>query len=190
MKRVFNIIIIFAIVFSFTATSAYAMPKGIDSRNYADYEKSYYDIYGYNKGECNPKYKIGEEFFYNEYYDHWNVDLVYDSKYVSSKKLAVAFTKANYPKYKIKFITFNKANRKKILHRKSKKFIYIEKCVSKSSGKRYGYTVKGHYYIVYNKKVPKGKLVTSYCIWNPKNNACDDVVAVVDNKMVRSDYSY
>lgn len=189
MKKIIIITIAIVITIAFTAP-AYAMPKGIDSRNYNKYVKPNPDMYGYNKGECKREYLPGEELFYNEYYDHWNVDLVYDSKYVSSKKLAIAFTKANYPKYKIKFITLNKKGWKKILHRKSKKFIYIEKCVSKSSGKRYGYTLRGHHYIVYNKRVPKGKLVTSYCIWNPKNNACDDVVAVVDNKMVRSDYSY
>ena len=77
-----------------------------------------------------------------------------------------------------------------ITHRKGKKIVYIEKIVSISSGKNYGYTKKGHYYIAYNKKVKKGKRVVSYFVWNPNTNYCDDVIASVDNKMIRSDFSY
>lgn len=73
---------------------------------------------------------------------------------------------------------------KRIEKRKGQKKVYVEKIFSKSQGK-YGYTLKGHYYIAYNKKVKKGKKVTSYLIYNPKTNYIDDVVAVVDNKMIR-----
>ena len=37
----------------------------------------------------------------------------------------------------------------------------------------------------YNKRVKKGKKVTVYAIYNPGNNAEDDVIAVVDNKRIR-----
>lgn len=179
------IIIVLAVLITLPT---FAMPSGIDSKNHESFEKSYSDSYGYNKGECNRKYVAGEEYFYNEYYDHWNVDLIYDANMITSRKLAIAFVKANYPNCKIKFIKLNKKGWKKILHRKSKGIVYIEKCVSYSSGKNYGYTKKG-YYIAYNTNVPKNEKVKSYCIWNPYTNYEDDVVAVADNKMIRSEFS-
>lgn len=50
----------------------------IGEHNYDMWVKKYPDSYGFNKGECNTPYKKGEEKFYNDYYDHWNVDKVYD----------------------------------------------------------------------------------------------------------------
>ena len=192
MKHIITIIIgaiIILTIFALSTTQVDAMPKGIDSNNFNSYVKPINDSYGYNIGECNRKYLPGEEYFYDKYYDHWNVDKVYDSKAVTSKKLAKAFTKANYPKCKVVFIgqVDTKKEWKRITHRKGKNIVYIEKCISKSKGK-YGRTIKGKHYIRYNKKVNKGKKVTSYLIWNPYNNYSDDVVAVVDNKMVRSDF--
>ena len=186
MKR--SLIILIAVVFYLVSiTPCYGVVKGITSQNYLSYEKKYADSsYGYNKGECNRKYLAGEEFFYDENYDHWNVDKVYDPRMINDRKFAIAYAKATYPKCKIKFITLtNDKNWKKVLKRKGKNIVYIEKCISKSSGKDYGYTIKGHYHIGYNKKVKKNKKVISYLIWNPYTNACDDVVAVVDNKMIR-----
>jgi hypothetical protein len=75
-------------------------------------------------------------------------------------------------------------NDKKIDKRKGKKTVYIEKLISKSKG-NYGYTIKGHYYIKYNRKVKKGNKVVSYLLWNPYTNYIDDVVAVADCKMIR-----
>lgn len=72
----------------------------------------------------------------------------------------------------------------KVLHRKGKKFIVVEKIISYSSGKRYGLTKQG-WYIGYNKKVPKGKKVISYFIYNPNSNAPDDYLWIVDNKTYR-----
>ena len=192
MKQFTITILTLVIAFAFTLAPTYAMPKGVDSFNYDSYVKENSDAYGYNIGECERDYLVGEEYFYNKDYDHWNVDKVYDSSVVTSKKLANAFAKANYSKCKVKFIgqIDTKKEWKMITHRKGKKIVYIEKVVSISSGKNYGYTKKGHYYIAYNKKVKKGKKVTSYCIWNPYTNYDDDVVAVVDNKMIRSDFSY
>jgi len=181
-----TIALIFIAVGLFSTSEVNAMPKGINSHNYMTYEKPNVDPrYGYNKGECNTEYLAGEEYFYNEYYDHWNVDEVYDSNLVTNRNLAVAYAKANYPKCKIRFITLNKKGWKKILHRKGKGIVYIEKCTTISNGKGGGFTKKGHYYVAYNKKVKKGKKVTSYFVYNPYTNYCDDVVAAVDNKMIR-----
>lgn len=92
-------------------------------------------------------------------------------------------------KYKksVKIFNGNKISAKKarklITHRKGKPYILVEKNVSVSHG-RYG-LINGKWYIVYNKYVRPGKLVTSYSIYNPHNNAIDDVIAVVDNGKVR-----
>lgn len=56
---------------------------------------------------------------------------------------------------------------------------YIEKVRTVSDGGKKGHTVKGKYFVKYPKKVKKGKKVTMYFVYNPKNNACDDIVAVV-----------
>lgn len=94
---------------------------------------------------------------------------------------------------KIKVVDANKLTDKqfwKILdHRKGKSYIVVEKVVSVSDGTGYGWystKTKGTNYIIgYNKKVKKGVKVTSYVIWNPKTNICDDILYVVDNKMYR-----
>lgn len=74
-------------------------------------------------------------------------------------------------------------------HRKGKNYIVVEKVVSVSDGKTHGWystKTKGTNYIIgYNKNVPKGKKVTSYVIWSPYSNECDDVLWVVDNHMYR-----
>lgn len=107
----------------------------------------------------------------------------------SNSKLINTFVKENYSKCKVVFIeqVDTKKELKRITHRKGKNIVYVEKCISKSKGK-YGRTIKGKYYIRYNKKVSKGKKVTSYLIWNPYTNYSDDIIAVVDNKMIRSDF--
>lgn len=100
---------------------------------------------------------------------------------ITNRKLAVRYCKRHYPKCKIKFV---KLGSNKVLNRKGKKIVYVERIVSRSKG-NYGLTIKGKYYIKYNKWVKKGKKVVSYCIWNPHTNYIDDVVAVVDNKRIR-----
>lgn len=181
MKKLFLIAIAIITMIIMCSGNVYAMPKGITSKNYDNYIKPIADSYGYNKGETNVKYHAGEEYFYNKYYDHWNVEKVYDNSLVTSHKLAKAYANANYPKCKVVFV---KMNDKRIDNRKGKKTVYIEKLVSKSRG-NYGYTIKGHYYIKYNRKVTKGHKVVSYLLWNPYTNYIDDVVAVVDCKMIR-----
>lgn len=99
--------------------------------------------------------------------------------------------KAGYSK--IKVVNANKLTDKqfwKILdHRKGKSYIVVEKVTSVSDGTGYGWystKTKGTNYIIgYNKRVPKGKKVTSYVIWNPKTNICDDILYVVDNYKYR-----
>ena len=98
----------------------------------------------------------------------------------TNETLVKSYCTKYYKGYKIKY--FTKWNEKTMLHRKGKKVIYVEKMISYSKGK-YGYTKEGCY-IRYNKKVKKGKKVISYCIYNPRTNYCDDVVAVVDNNMI------
>ena len=99
----------------------------------------------------------------------------------SNYELAKSYAKHHYPKCKV--VLLKKYDEKKIEHRKGKNIVYIEKFISYSKGK-YGYSKKGEY-VKYNKKVKKGKKVVSYFVYNPYTNYFDDVVAVVDNKMIR-----
>ena len=122
-QKIFTIIlaIIILIIFAVSTSQVDAMVEGIDSTNYDSYVKPIADEYGYNIGECEKEYLAGEEYFYNEYYDHWNVDKIYDSSMITTKNLAIAFAEVNYPNCKIKFITSsNKKSWKKILKRKRK----------------------------------------------------------------------
>ena len=109
-------------------------------------------------------------------------NISFASAKVSNKKIVKKYCREHYRGYKIKY--FTKWNEYKMTHRKGKKVVYVEKMISYSQGKQYGYTKEG-YYIAYNKKVKKGKKVVSYCIYNPHTNYYDDVVAVVDCKMIR-----
>ena len=99
---------------------------------------------------------------------------------VTDRQLVKRYCKKHFRGYKIKFVDGNKFNFQK---RKSKRFVYVERIVSRSKG-RYGLTADGGY-IRYNMKVKRGKRVVSYAIWNPRNNIEDDVVAVVDNGIIR-----
>lgn len=85
--------------------------------------------------------------------------------------------------HKVKFISSKNLSIKKLKARKKKRIIYVEVVKSISHGK-YGIDANG-YYIAYNKKVKKGKKVKSYCIYNPKTNYFDDVIAVIDNGKIR-----
>ena len=71
-----------------------------------------------------------------------------------------------------------------IRERATRHTIYVEIIKSVSAGGRHG-TYGKNYYIAYNKRVRKGKHVTSYCVWNPCNAYCDDVEAVADNGKIR-----
>ena len=107
------------------------------------------------------------------------------SPVTTNKALVQQTCKENYHNTNIKYIRYNSKNWEKIvLHRKGKKYIVVEKFISYSSGKDYGYSKEG-YYIKYNKKVKKDKKVISYCIYSPYNNYCDGVDFVIDNRKVR-----
>lgn len=87
-ERIFTIIlaIIIFIIFAVSTSQVNATVKGITAENYDSYIKPIADEYGYNIGECDKPYLKGEEQFYNEYYDHWNVDKVYDKSLVKKVK--------------------------------------------------------------------------------------------------------
>lgn len=110
----------------------------------------------------------------------------------TNKDLSVATTyiSRHYPGYKVRFVPEGKPNTMKLRTRKGKRVVYVEVLKSRAKGnlkgkrRSWGITAKGSY-ITYNRRVKKGKRVTSYCIWNPNSNYTDDVVAVVDNGFIR-----
>ena len=109
----------------------------------------------------------------------------------SNYNIVKEYCREHYPNCKVVFL--KKYNAKKIEHRKNKNIVYVEKSISISSGEKdkcngmyWGYIKGQHYYRNwYNKKVKKGKKVISYFIYNPYTNYEDDIVAVVDNHMIR-----
>lgn len=100
---------------------------------------------------------------------------------ITDKQIAKRWCAKHYPKCKVKFV---KEGDQRINIRKGKRIVYVEVVKSRSRGKRHGTTKLG-YVIGYNINVHKGKSVTSYVIWNPYTDYCDDVVAVVDNGIIR-----
>jgi len=114
-----------------------------------------------------------------------------NAKVKSDKQIVKEYCNKYYKGYQIRY--FTKWDEKMITHRANKKIIYVQIEKSVSSGKedsrngRYWGYIKGQYYYKtwYNKKVAKGKTVKSYYIFNPKNNYEDDIVAVVDNNLLR-----
>ena len=106
---------------------------------------------------------------------------VVNCKKINNKQLAKRWCTKHYPKCKVKFV---KEGDQRINIRKGKRIVYIEVVKSRSRGNRHGTTSLGCC-IGYNIKVSKGKRITSYVIWNPCTDYCDDVVAVVDNGRIR-----
>lgn len=96
----------------------------------------------------------------------------------NDKQLVNKYCKKHYPTRSIKYTTNDR-----VAYKKSKKKVYVLVEYSKSKG-YYGYTKNGNY-IRYNKKVKKDKTIKSYFVFNPKNNYCDDIVAVIDNGRIR-----
>ena len=86
--------------------------------------------------------------------------------------------------YRVKYIATGKLTDRMIRERATRHTIYVEIIKSISAGGKHG-TYRKDYYIAYNKRVRNGKHVTSYCVWNPCNSYCDDVVAVADNGKIR-----
>lgn len=117
MKNVLVITIVAVMLIVATEAPAYGAVQGITAENYTEWEKIYPDSPGYNKGECDFPYLDGEEYFYNEYVDHWNVDRVYDPALIPAdwgKATPKATTTKATPKAK-------KATKKAKKAKKSKK---------------------------------------------------------------------
>lgn len=185
MHKLF-IICITALMLMFSSITSYGAVDGITAKNYLSYEKPIADEYGYNKGECSKEYLEGEEYFYNDYYDHWNVDKVYNKSLVpetkavkkSDRKLVKSYCMEHFKKSP----RYVKYGSRAVKHHKGKMIVEVVK--SKSLGNKWGKTKDGCR-IKYNKKVKRGKMVVSYLIYNPRSNGIDDVIAVIDNKVIR-----
>ena len=100
------------------------------------------------------------------------------------RMLARQYIENRYPKeYKVCFISAKKLTPEMLRQRKRKHIIYVAKWNTVSRGV-YGETKKGNI-IRYGRKVKKGKKVKSYLIYNPDTRYLDDIVAVVDNGIIR-----
>lgn len=113
------------------------------------------------------------------------------AKSPTDKQIVKNYCTQHYPNMKIKY--FTKWNDKVMCNRAGKGVVYVEVEKSISSGKKdsrngrcWGYVKGQHYYKTwYNKKVKRGKAVTSYYIYDPCTNYDDGIVAVIDNKKIR-----
>ena len=109
-----------------------------------------------------------------------NVDA--KTKYNNLPK-AKAYCSKYYKDYKIKVVKMNKIPK----NRKSKKVIYIEKVYTKSLGGKNGVIVGTKCKIKYTKKVKKGIKQYCYFVYNPNNNACDDIIAYTNCNVIECD---
>lgn len=96
---------------------------------------------------------------------------------------AKAYCHKYYKNYKIKVVKFNKVPK----NRKSKKVIYIERVCTKSTGGKNGVVVGTKYKVKYSKKVKKGTKQYCYFVYNPNNNACDDIIAYTNCNTIECD---
>lgn len=71
-----------------------------------------------------------------------------------------------------------------VKHRKGKSYIVVEHLKTTALGGKWGKTSKG-YKVKYTTTTKKGKKVNVYLIYSPKNNAVDDVVAMVDHGKIK-----
>ena len=119
------------------------------------------------------------------------MSLVISSASIPNIGIVEQFCKDNYSNCEVVYFTDwndevmnNRANTNKI-------YVEIEKSVSsgeidEANGRYWGYIEGSNYYRTwYNTEVEKNKIVTSYYIYNPYNNYEDDIVAVIDNEMIR-----
>ena len=95
-------------------------------------------------------------------------------------QLVKKYARTQYPGKKLRIVPQEKVGRA-FTHRRNK-YVYVIKFRSKSHG-TYGITKTGSY-IRYNKYTKLGKWIYTYYIYNPKNNAEDDVVARVSNNRI------
>ena len=101
----------------------------------------------------------------------------------TDSQLVEQYCYENYPNCEVVYYMFENYDAEVMENRANTGKVYVEIFISYSDGKC-GWSKEG-YYTAYNIEVPKGKKVASYCIFNPYTNYCDDVVAVVDNGIVR-----
>ena len=100
----------------------------------------------------------------------------------SNEQIALDYC-ANYCiNYDAKIVSYNHVPQ----NRTNKKYVYIEKIKTKSIGKKWGKTKDG-YLVKYCKPVKKGRTETVYLVYNPKTNACDDIICFVSNKCAKAD---
>lgn len=86
--------------------------------------------------------------------------------------------------YRTVFVKSEKLTSKMLKQRKRDGIIYVEKITSTSCGGKYGRTDDGGF-VRYNKKTRIGRKVKSFLVYNPESKAVDDVIAVIDHKMIR-----
>lgn len=106
-------------------------------------------------------------------------------------QLVFKYCDTYYPNYTV--CIFTEWNEEVMSNRANTNIVYVQVEESISSGlidscngKYWGYVKGQHYYKTwYNKKVEKGETVKSYYIFNPENNYSDDIVAVIDNQILR-----
>lgn len=115
-----------------------------------------------------------------------------NAKSTNRQKIRNYVTKHYGKQWKIKYVSWDSPiiiNRTKY---KNKKIIIVDIARSQSTGKKdprnghyYGKILNSKYWCWYNKKVKKGKIVTQYSIYSPYSNEPDDIVAVIDNGIIR-----
>ena len=104
------------------------------------------------------------------------------SKVDKNQKIAIKYCHKYCKGYKVKVVNYGNVPVK----RTDKNVVYIEKIKTKSLGGKTGKTKDG-YKVRYIKPVKKNRTEIVYCIYNPKNNACDDIICFVANKKMRAD---
>lgn len=117
------------------------------------------------------------------------ITLVFSTSNVNAKTKynnlpkAKAYCHKYYKDYKIKVVKMNKVPK----NRKSKKVIYIEKVYTKSLGGKNGVIIGTKCKVKYTKKVKKGIKQYCYFVYNPNNNACDDIIAYANCNTIECD---
>lgn len=105
-----------------------------------------------------------------------------DVNATTNKDVALDYC-ANYCiNYDVKIVSYNHVPK----NRTDKPYVYVEKIKTKSIGNKWGKTKDG-YLVKYYKSIKKDKTETVYLVYNPKTNACDDIICFVSNKRAKAD---
>lgn len=105
-----------------------------------------------------------------------------EAKSKTNLQIAKGYCKKYCRGYTVKVVGYNRVPKV----RTNSNVIYIEKIKTKSLGGKTGKTKDG-YRVKYIKPVKKNRIETVYCVYNPKTNACDDIICFVSNKKIRAD---